>query len=70
MCTYFPEYTPLIGFDVRSEDYLKSQIGNIDFFAKNLYKAIQQLRQKDMEIIITAKYDELLSCLQNYTTDK
>ena len=29
MCTYFPKYTPLIGLDVRSEDYIKSQIENI-----------------------------------------
>ncbi len=70
MCTYFPEYTPLIGIDVRNEDYIKSQIDNIDFFANKLYNAIRQLRRKDTEVVSTAKYNNLLCCLGNYLTDE
>lgn len=59
MCTYFPEYTPILGVDVRSDDYTKAQIDNIDFFAGMLYKSIQQLHRSDKENGISAKYNEL-----------
>ena len=65
MCTYFPEYTPLIGIDIRSEAHLKVQKDNIEFFAHKLYNAIQQLLRKDAEDDFSAKYNVLLCCLAN-----
>ena len=70
MCTYFPEYTPILGVDVRSDDYTKAQIDNIDFFAGMLYKSIQQLYRQDKENGISAKYDELFCGLKKYLTNK
>ena len=65
MCTYFPEYTPLIGVDIRSETYLKVQMDNIDFFARKLYNAIQQLLRKEAEDDLLAKYNALHCSLAN-----
>lgn len=70
MCTYFPEYTPILGVDVRSDDYTKAQIDNIDFFAGMLYKSIQQLRRSDKENGISTKYDELFCGLTKYLSGK
>ena len=64
LCTYFPDYTPLIGTDVRSEDYAETQIAHIDFFANQLYHAIQQLRRKDTETKYAIKYEDLFCCLR------
>ena len=66
MCTYFPEYTPLIGIDIRSEKYSKVQMDNIEFFANKLYNAIQQLLRKDAEDHLSVKYDALLCSLANF----
>ena len=65
MCTYFPEYTPLIGIDICSETYLKVQMDNIKFFANKLYNAIQQLLRKDAEDNLYAKYNVLFCSLAN-----
>ena len=65
MCTYFPEYTPLLGTDVHSEMYSKVQMDNIEFFANKLYNAIQQLLRKDAEDNLSVKYNTLLHCLAN-----
>ena len=70
MCTYFPEYTPILGIDVRSEDYIKIQINNIDFFASKLYTSIQQLYRSDKENYMLAKYDEFFCGLTKYLTNK
>ena len=66
MCTYFPEYTPLIGIDIRSEKYLKVQMDNIEFFANKLYNAIQQLLRKDSEDNLSVKYNALFCGLENF----
>ena len=63
MCTYFPEYTPILGIDIRSENYTKIQIDNLDFFASQLYKAIQQLYRKNNNNHILAKYNDVFCCL-------
>jgi len=65
MCTYFSEYTPLIGIDVRSETYSKVQMDNIEFFANKLYNAIQQLLRKSAEDNYSVKYNALLCSLAN-----
>jgi hypothetical protein len=66
MCTYFPEYTPLIGIDIRSEKYSKVQMDNIEFFANKLYNAIQQLLRKDAEDNLSVKYNALFCGLENF----
>ena len=66
MCTYFPEYTPLIETDPHSETYSKVQMDNIEFFANKLYNAIQQLLRKDAEDHLSVKYDALLCSLANF----
>ena len=66
MCTYFPEYTPLIEIDPHSETYSKVQMENIEFFANKLYNAIQQLLRKDAEDHLSVKYDALLCSLANF----
>ena len=70
LCTYFPEYTPMLGGDIRSEDYTRIQLNNMDFFANKLYKSIQQLRRSDKENGISSKYDELFCGLTKYLTGK
>ena len=67
MCTYFPEYTPLIGIDIRSETYSSVQMDNIEFFANKLYNAIQQLLRKDAEdSFLSVKYNALFCGLANF----
>lgn len=49
LCTYFPEYTPLVGMDVRSETHTRAQTKNILFFATKLYHALQQRNRGNAE---------------------
>lgn len=60
LCTYFPEYTPFIGMDVRSETYTQAQTDNIAFFANKLYHAIQQFIRKNTEKDSFSNYNALL----------
>ena len=63
LCTYFPEYLPSIGTDMRSDAYIDVQINHIEFFAKRLYNAIKQLRRSNAASELSKKYDELFSFL-------
>ena len=44
LSTYFPEYTPPMGEDMRSEEYLDTQINNAEFFEKKLYSIKKRLK--------------------------
>lgn len=44
LSTYFPEYTPPMGEDIRSEEYLNTQINNAEFFEKKLYGIKKRLK--------------------------
>ena len=63
LCTYFPEYQPTFGTDIRSDEYIDAQINHIKFFAGKLHNAIKQLRRSKSNPELNKKYDELFSCL-------
>ncbi|MBO5246841.1 MAG: hypothetical protein J6B28_06210, partial [Eubacterium sp.] len=63
LCTYFPEYQPTVGTDIRSDEYIDAQINHIEFFAKKLHNAIKQLRRSNSVPELNIKYEELFSCL-------
>ncbi len=63
LCTYFPEYLPTIGTDMRSDAYIDVQINHIEFFVKKLHNAIKQLRRSNAAPELNIKYDELFSFL-------
>lgn len=44
LSTYFPEYTPPMGEDMRSEESLNTQINNAEFFEKKLYSIKKRLK--------------------------
>ena len=63
LCTYFPEYTPSFGINIRSDEYLNVQKSNIKFFMRKLYNAMERLNKRGR--LEEEKYKELFSLLEN-----
>ena len=46
LCTYFPDYTPVIGTDASREVYHDSKVANIQFFIRKLHKMLHFISRK------------------------
>ncbi|MBQ8431890.1 MAG: helix-turn-helix transcriptional regulator [Clostridia bacterium] len=63
LCTYFPKYTPSIGWDPRSEEYRRLQEQNLKFYAQGLERALRRSAQDPISSLDADPREQLLPLL-------